>query len=508
MYQFIKAFLPKGSALFSNDKWQRDLAKLKKETKKGGYDPLVVATIVADALNRKAPSFLLLDDLHMIQVLPDNQQFIQFIVELTHLLQPGVFFLITSTPSFASWILQHAPQTKKLFQMQVLQPLTSDEATLIVGKWLESHRLVDGLHPLFPFSTSSVHLLNSQGHGTIQSLLNLSDMALTAAVYQKAVVITDQTVKEALVSVEEQKPQVLDKMEKSSQETPELFQLMPQQPLHQASHEKIPRLFPSKQVANAEIFKTGPDICIPSNLSDQESKRESEEHNMDDPQKNLIPIFFSESRQYGIKEASAVSPFAHPHMDIPQEVTNEYDESLREENAGCTRMKTHHTPIITTNEDNGSRKKKIEPPSIMHHVKKTNEQHNGKTKPDHTLSASKPGAQHLLCSRDDVNEVWEPAKECEEQKDNKTNIENEHLVEDNNDELNAELSPINQQHVHITSHNEQLKENIRPIATKQDNRSTRVLRVRCPECSKDFSIELNQHSHFLACPFCGFQGEI
>jgi ribosomal protein S27E len=627
MYQFVKAFLPKGSALFSNDKWQRELAKVKKDAKKGRYQPQHVAQQVAIALNKNTPSFVLIDDLDDVQMLSDSQDFLSFLFHLSSMLQPGVFLMVSMSASFASWLLKQYPQVKNLVHFVYLQPLTSTDAENVLSKWLESFRLVDGLHGLFPFSHDAVSLLNSQSHGNVSSLLDLSDMALTAASFQKAVVITDVTVKEALLAVKEQKPAVLEEKEKNASVSPELSSLIQQKPVNDGDHEDGSALNPvpaagglaaNDEGNSADDFSS--DIIDLTN-SDEGGSREKNDGEWVDEQ---LSSFSKESLNEGIKDINPCSPSAPYKHGISNDdhLLNEDSMSDRSEQKDeWSRMKTDDTAVVAPG-DNGSKTRSDEPASIMHQAKQNQERKKKDTKhvddqSDETSTDTwepvdqeedeKPVEESKLKNEvgnfnetkedkgtdeteesekiDEEVETKDSSDDVEEKRKQESNVEQEKINErkDSSPKISDEdsdkktnhteperevlkepkkgveedLEPVNevkQQFTDETKETDEISEkdhdHIEPKKEKssdaipkepddskditdtskksheikqhrpkvmhhaqnerqtQESSSTRVLRVRCPECSKDFTIELDEHTNSLTCPFCGFHGEL
>ncbi len=601
MYQFVKAFLPKGSALFSNDKWQRELAKLKKEAKKASYDPRLVAGSVADALNRNTPSFTVIDDLDTVQVLPDNQRFLHFLFELSGLLQPGVFLLVSASSSFASWLLKQFPQMRNLFHVQLLQPLTDDEAIKMVGKWLESYRLVDGLHPLFPFSTSSVHLLNSQGHGNPKSVLDLSDLSLTAAAYQKAVVITDLTVREALLNVKEQKPAVLKEKQMSMAATPELQQFLKTESQSTTVEQGRPEPLLPMKVVQAEDNVLIQDESSSDLHRPIEPKGGNEEQIRDGQHDDLVSPSPSETPLDGIKDISAVTPIAPQQLGLGPDDLTDVVQTLNHEEAELTRMKPVHEPVVTpVSGDNGNKKNQEEPASIMHQAKRAREEARPAVEADEDEESDAINEVSEIVD-EDAPDVWEPVRDDEgavgeaerepvesveaqkEKKvgssdegeafvtdstdedvetltvdDSESEVKTETIEPDQSGEPKSKITPVlptpesndnveqaeddesemdehaeepkpssedlshttesreeqkkihdvKQPHIHVTSHNHETAESTTSSSSEPIQSAKRVLRIRCPECSKDFTIELDEHAHSLTCPFCGFYGEL
>lgn len=415
MDQFIRAFLPGGSALFSNDKWQRELAKIKKQVKTGSYSPRAVAQSVALALNQKTPSFLLIDDLDKTQVLPDHEAFLSFLLEVVSMLQPGVFVLVTMNASYASLFLKKYPMFQNLFETLVLQPLSMDDAVSVVSKWLTAYRLVDDLHPLFPFSTTAVEVLNKRGHGNCARLLDLSDLSLTAAGYQKAVVITDMTVKESLYTLQQQMPEVLQKKNLEAPMPPELRTISQQEDLsleEQIEEEESPLLHP-KPLIHEENNDSQNHPIHPPFLPDQGHDTNGDvEHPNDGREHDLVSSSFSESSQEDTRTASAL-PSTTPHPvhshNNPGFEEQPSDQSL-DEPRELTRMRPENKPLVSSG-DNGSSRKSTDIASIMHQVR---EEHRTVKKDEPSNQIDESELDYESESDDEIDETWEPVDRTDE----------------------------------------------------------------------------------------------
>jgi ribosomal protein S27E len=414
MDQFIRAFLPGGSALFSSDKWQRELAKNKKQVKTGSYNPRAVAQSVALALNQKTPSFLLIDDLDKTQMLPDHEAFLSFLLELVSILQPGVFVLVTMNASYASLFLNKYPMFQNLFETMLLQPLSMDDAIAVVSKWLTAFRLVDDLHPLFPFSSTAVEVLNKRGHGNCARLLDLSDLSLTAAGYQKAVVITDMTVKESLYTLQQQMPQVLHEKNLQAPMSPELRTRSQQEALslEEQTEDDNPLLHPKPLIDEAHFDAHNHPIHPPF-LPDQSHETDGDvEHPNDGREHDLLSSSFSESSQ-GDKRAVSTLPSTTPHPTLshsdPGFEEQHTDQSL-DDPRELTRMKPENKPLVSSG-DNGSSRKSTDIASIMYQVR---EEQRTVEKDDHSNQIDESELDYKDETGDEIEETWEPVDSTDE----------------------------------------------------------------------------------------------
>jgi hypothetical protein len=589
MFQFLNAILPKGSALLSNDKWQREIAKLKKQVKKEAYDPHHTAQIVADALNVKTPSFILIDNLDEVQMFSDNQSFFSFLFTLSSLLNPGVLLMATMTPAFASVLTNEYPQGASFFKMKFIEPLTDEEAEKILSKWMESYRLVHGLFPLFPFNSPAVNLLNSQSHGNTRCLLDLADMALTAASYQKAANITDTLVKEALLSVSEKKPSLL-KEKAISPLSP--LNTWPE-PSEGPSKEKCILPLPDSVVSvetnltpdTADLIREGrPNVVSNSDLAEQinpdkggKKKQESDER-IDEN----IPHSFSASPRPGIKKIDSSSGSSFPLFlqQTDENVLNDAIDSLEQgEDLDYSLMKIDDGSFVSS-DDNGSIRKPSDVASIMHQAKKqrtTNDETDGSCEKEieEKLDTTVDCWQPVDLNEDDLNFIDEDDKgpvttnesdqvgtTCVQKQEKsagkkvndtiisssqskrKTDVDLKDSFKHNDNFCPDHDNTMDKNEKRNTAKKKTKKPSVPLVEKNKENDSTsdekktdtdrshlkngqsqsehtssvrsvgldsslkRVLRVRCPECSKDFTIEIDEDTRLLTCPFCDFQGEL
>lgn len=577
MYQFVKAFLPKGSALFSNDKWERELAKVKKSAKKGKYDPKKVAESVAHALNKNVPSFMLIDNFDKVQIVSDNQFFLQFLFHLLSLVQSGVFVLVTMNADFALWLTKRFPEMKNLGKIAHLEPLDINDAEKVLGKWLDSFRLVDGLHSLFPFSNDAIEVLNNQSQGNVQILLDYADMALTAASFQKAAVITESTVREAMLAVKNQKPALIEEKKRMASVSSELQDMMNNRSLGKLDSDTV----------------TGSKISPTFSSSVAESTKEHDEFLNVDENVSLSGVgkgfsgsevdadassSFSESPQTGIADIN---------LDLPSSShTSSFDKSSKSEKkqVDCSRMKTDNSSIVSK-DDNGSKVKPGESARIMHHAKQVYNDKKQQERPrdqpvkmdsdetwepvdeeesiDDEQEKKKEKLVERLDTQKDVDSFYEskaekrtevskepeknndeivkkdsiidseaeqesesiqtptPAKAIQDLHTKKTDEHSEKETESSKQQTKKSIETITKepdyakdindtplQSHEIKQHRPEVSHHDKPSLSTQVTKSKRVLRVRCPECSKDFTIELDEYSNSLTCPFCGFRGEL
>ena len=203
MEGLLQSLSPKGSTLLSNDKWEREIAGLKKKVRKG-YNPRDVGTAIAAALNSNVPCFLLIDDLHRVLNAADSQLFFQTLSVVIQKSIPGVFLLATvdEATAFPQPVV-NLVQSMRTHSFR-LHPATLEDAEKIVSKQLQSQRLVDGISSTYPFTVEAVQRLNETAQGNPLLLLSCANVVLTAAAMQKTISITDDITTDALTVIQKQ----------------------------------------------------------------------------------------------------------------------------------------------------------------------------------------------------------------------------------------------------------------------------------------------------------------
>ncbi len=175
--------------IFSAPPWYRALVPLTKApTGPKGYDPVPAGKALAAALNARAPSFLLLNDLHNLATVPEAESFAKTLQELFDSIQPGVLVMFGSFPGyFAALSKKHPALVSRINRTVFLPTMSTDEASLMLAKKLLAKRLVESLDPLYPFDRSAVEALNASAMGNPRRLLELADRALEYAATHRSV---------------------------------------------------------------------------------------------------------------------------------------------------------------------------------------------------------------------------------------------------------------------------------------------------------------------------------
>jgi len=188
------------SKIFSAPPWYRALAPLAKPaTSAKGYDPIAAGKALAAALNARAPSFLLLNDLHNLATVPEADAFAKTLQELFDSIQPGVLVMFGSFPGYFAALSKKYPALVSRINRTVFLPtMSTEEAGLMLAKKLLAKRLVESLDPLYPFDRPSVEALNASAMGNPRRLLELADRALEYAASHRSYRITPDLVRTAL----------------------------------------------------------------------------------------------------------------------------------------------------------------------------------------------------------------------------------------------------------------------------------------------------------------------
>ena len=178
--------------------WQNHIRSISKQASKG-YDPEEVGKAFAEALNRNAPSFLLLNDMHGLEGNEDIEPFLHALHALFDALEPGVMVALTSDDGyFAGIIEKHASLKARINRWITIPPLSDDEASLMIAKRLVVKRVVEEMQPLYPFNDESVRILNARAKGNPRDLIRLCDIVLDHAIKRKSVAISPEIVESAL----------------------------------------------------------------------------------------------------------------------------------------------------------------------------------------------------------------------------------------------------------------------------------------------------------------------
>ena len=186
---------------FTPPTWYQVLSKARKKIKKG-YDAELVGDAVATALNENTPSFLLLDDLHL---LPQQRttDFFHTLRVILERIRPGVLVMLTGEADALASMMQQPPEVDGHVDRGLsIPPLTNNEAQLLIAKRLLGKRLVEGIDPLYPFTGEAVQRLNESTQRNPKVLIRAANKTLEFAAKNREIKADENTVENFLERVE------------------------------------------------------------------------------------------------------------------------------------------------------------------------------------------------------------------------------------------------------------------------------------------------------------------
>lgn len=189
---------------FGAPPWLRAIGGLEK-TRAAEYDPKSAGRAIAAALNERAPSVLLLNDLHNLADKQEVDSFVDVLHEIADAVRPGVLVMFSAYASYLAWLTTYHPAfASRINRSFLLASLSNDEAALVVAKKMLAKRVVEDLDPTFPFDGAAVKALNKAASGNPRRLLEYADLALEYGVAHRSYGI-DVDIVEAVLE-ERQKP--------------------------------------------------------------------------------------------------------------------------------------------------------------------------------------------------------------------------------------------------------------------------------------------------------------
>jgi hypothetical protein len=193
------AELMKLAKTFSYPPWLRAIGAMEK-AKDVPYDPREAGRILAAALNDRAPSVLLLNDLHNLAETTEVDVFVEMLQETVDAIRPGVLVMFSAYASYVAWLSAYHPAfATRINRTFLLAGLSDDEAALVLAKKMLAKRVVEDLDPTFPFDPEAVKGLNRAAAGNPRRLLELADLALEYAITHRAYRIDGDVVETILV---------------------------------------------------------------------------------------------------------------------------------------------------------------------------------------------------------------------------------------------------------------------------------------------------------------------
>lgn len=180
-------------------KWYRDTSKHLKQVKKGSFNPDEIGEFIVDTLNEKAPSCLLMNDLHNLTSPTDLEQFIRVLQIISDRIDHGVLVMISSDINYFQNLMNRYPHLyQRINRQMIIPPLNDQEASLMVAKRLLDKRFVGEIDPIYPFEDEAIYLMNRKAKGNPRQLLRTASLVVDAAVQRRAMIISLEIVTEIL----------------------------------------------------------------------------------------------------------------------------------------------------------------------------------------------------------------------------------------------------------------------------------------------------------------------
>ena len=178
--------------------WYKDLNRVVKSAVKG-YDPEKAGMAIVNALNQNAPSFLLLNDLHNLEKGEDSARFLKVLHVMFDHIDKGVMVMMASSESYFDYITSGQESLlSRVNKRLVIQPLSNQEANLMIAKRLLAKRVVEDMPALYPFSESAIPEMNQAAKGNPRELLKIADKVIDDAAKKKLIQINGDIVKGVL----------------------------------------------------------------------------------------------------------------------------------------------------------------------------------------------------------------------------------------------------------------------------------------------------------------------
>jgi hypothetical protein len=148
--------------------------------------------LIANALNKKAPALLLINDLQAIPKSQDLNDFMQTLYVVINNINDGVLVAITSNKFFFDDLMKdNEAFDQRINKKFNLSTLNAQQAEHMIAKRLLARRMTDELGLVYPFTKESVKIMNDEVLGNPRQLLKAADKVIDAASKEKSVEIND-----------------------------------------------------------------------------------------------------------------------------------------------------------------------------------------------------------------------------------------------------------------------------------------------------------------------------
>lgn len=512
-------------SVFNTPKWHSELSKLAKKVRKGNGDCASFGRGVAQACNENAPFFLLINDLHNLTYVSDSESFCIALHNILTTLAPGVFVMMTSTAEFAEPFLQsRLGIAQSLTDVILLPPLSAEESQAIIGKRINSCRLVEAMDPIYPFSPDSISSMTDSSYGKPTLLIRYADASIQYALEHNALAIDEPLTIDAIGFIKQPYTAMQEETSHQEHSSTALSEHSQIQSLQDSSDENIEddekSDLPTDVVSDKSCYlesippttleekACGDDLESPTTFDGSSSSSDA----LSQPitSSSLPQPIFSDSKQK--ENIHSVEPL---HLDDEAYYDDELDDGFEDE------IKDYTTSIMVAEEQ-----KKND--DVEGQIKDILDSDLEEIKDDETEERTEDEDLDALDSKDMTEEVTieektaktveekTPKKDSEKKKagsskekpsgsspNKKTSTKKKGKEAKTPTKHSSKKTKDNSSQEESTSKTTQKKKQ-----TEKKEIQGRSVKVRCPECEEIFPIVLTEETTTLVCPLCGFEGEL
>ncbi len=172
-------------------RWFVEMKNISRRLMKGkGHDPVTTGKLIADSLNSKSPSFLLINDLQAIPISRELSDFMQTLYVVINNIDNGVLVAISSNNYFFDDLMkQNEAFNQRINRKFNISSLTATQAEHLIAKRLIARRLTEDLGLVYPFTTESVEIINDEVKGNPRQILKIADTIMDSASKSKTIEI-------------------------------------------------------------------------------------------------------------------------------------------------------------------------------------------------------------------------------------------------------------------------------------------------------------------------------
>ena len=434
-------------SLFSNDSYVKTLKKKQKKLKHGRFDPVEIGRLLGAVCAKITPFFICIDDLHLVYKSKDAEKFLVLLENFHDHLPLGSMVLLTGNSLVETQILAyHSGLNRQITDSFQLTRLSVTEAKMMLKKTIESCRIVDGLGETYPFNEDIIQRMVEESDGVAERFLQLAEVCLNVAIDQKAVMIRDLIVDDAM-----------DLLQKKDS-------------FHSRSEgvESVSNSFDSTQ---------------------------SDEKNMGDAEEKGKKLLLDEKN----KKAQDSDKNVNENVDSDGKKDLNKKTMVSSSIAGF-KARFSGKNKKTTDKDNSR---------VITSIQSSESKNNTKSFPSDEKVNRESDVKTSDQVKQNTNFVDETEEEDVFEDDSNTVI-NEDDVESSNLKDSTVEEKIESSKVDQMVENDKKQNFVNPASFSNEKAEidTRILTLKCPECQNIFTIEMSKNETELACPFCDFNGSL